>query len=219
MFHKKLLALFLPISAVLVFTPATASAGVEVTLTISAAPPTTITVGGSVTFTLVLTCNESWTTATAQLFNGTTISNENKLGSSFDLEYPTGQIQAQSASRPANGVVPVSTTKTLTFNQVGTYTISASITEAVYNDGSNIRAANGCEVPSVSTQTIEVQAAPDVPPVVVATTTTSTAVTTTSTATSSLPKTGTDSNNALIALAVMTAGVAIIAGRRRLLTK
>ena len=223
MFHKKLLIVLLPVIAVLAFSPVGASAGggfVSANLTIAAAPPRTITVGGSVTFTLTFACSDPWTSASAQLFNGLTMSNENKLGSLVSLEYPSGTIIAQSANRPAGSYIPVTVTetKTITFNQVGTFTVNASIPEAVYNDGSNIRAADACEIASTSTLTIEVEPVAQVPPSVASATTTTVAATTTTAATT-LPKTGTDSNNALIALAVMTAGVAIIAGRRRLLTK
>lgn len=178
---------------------------VAVQTSITATTSTNIAVGDSVDFTLTYDCPHPWTYATAQLFNGTTMTSANKLGSLIRLDYPTGQNQTS-----------VSTTKSITFNEVGTYTINASVFDAVYDNGTVPTDADNCEIANTETVTVTVRA--------VATTTTvasatSTTVAATTVSTTSLPKTGTDTNDALVALAVAIAGGAVILGRRRLVTK
>ena len=196
MFHKQLLAVLVALTAGLSFTSSAVQAGFRFPVISVAGTPQTITAGQSVTFTVTYSCGNAWTSAKVQLFNGT-LTNSNLIGAETSLTPPTQQ----------GDEVTVSITATLT--ESTTYNIKVKITEVLVGSFSE----PGCVAESAAT------------PIVVtapATTTTVAATTTipaTTTVATSLPKTGTDSNNALIALAVMTAGVAIIAGRRRLLTK
>lgn len=207
MFHKKLLAVVFGV-AIAVTAPSMALAGGAITksATITATTPTTINVGESVTFAVTYLCAGAWSSATGQLFNGSTMTNENKLGTSIQFT----QVLSNSISRP-RGFSGVTETKTITFNNPGTYSVNVDIRDVTVQ---NLNPSE-CAVVSTSAASVTVIAPATT---TVAATTTTVAATTTTTA-SALPKTGTDSNNALIALAVMTAGVAIIAGRRRLLTK
>ena len=202
MFHKYAISkiAFITFAFAAVLVPTSTRAGAPNGSTIEATTPATISAGGSVTFRVTYFCSQAWTSASAQLYLNQQISNT--LG------------QSKSLTPPTNQGAPTSETFTAQFQTPGTYTVDVSISN-VSGPGST----TGCPSNSAASEvTVTVTAAATTTTTSPAATTTTVAATTTTAATS-LPKTGTDSNNALIALAVMTAGVAIIAGRRRLLTK
>lgn len=215
MFSKKLLAfsLFFASASIYVSTPASVSAGVDSgSATVGATPPTSITVGESVTFTITYTCTTTWTSATAQLFNGSTMTADNKIGDEvlFTRVYP-----ASLTRRPSGSLADPyleSKSATVTFNEVGTYSVNVDVRNIL--DGNT--PLTDCSVTTSSPVIVTVAAAPTT---TVAPTTTTTTLAPTTTAVRTLPKTGSDTNSALIALGVAFAGGAIILGRRRLVTK
>lgn len=199
MFHKKPFArilLSLSLATAIASLPSLANAGVQVatTITLSAVPvPPNINSGETVSFIVGLTCRETNWSSTVDVIDN---SNGNAFASS---QVVTGTMNS---TETANFVV--------TFSSPGTYQVGVDATAS----GTCDFADPNIQPPAI---TVTVTAAATTTTTAAPTTTTTVAPTTTMVQT--LPKTGTDTNNAYIALATAFAGAAIVLGRRRLVTK
>jgi LPXTG-motif cell wall-anchored protein len=217
---------------VILVLPQPVSAGVTgSTLTITTPATASVDVGESVTFVLTYSCTEAWTTATAQLYVGDTMTSSTKIGAETPLTPPDNEHGD-----------PITKSITVTFPTAGTFVVNADVRgvragDDLFNECAAGQAAStstvtvSAPVTTTTAATTTTTAAPTTtvaatttaaPTTTVAATTeipTTTAVTTTVAAVSkaeTLPETGSANDSIMIATAILGLGVLLLIGRRRL---